>query len=456
MESKNKNTILNFILFTQLSNWSSYALLGKNLIYTQKYPFEKIGCFLKRNKTQVKIQDGVKYKRATIRVNGNGISLRDELDGRDIGTKNQFLIKTDQFLLSKIDARNGAFGVVPPELNNGVITGNFWTFDVDYANVNPHYLTLLMGTKRFQELSQTASVGTTNRNYLQEAAFLNFEIPFPTLEQQGRIVNDYNEKIERTKELERESRELEKGIDKYLFEWLGIQNISNKKEKRILNLVGFANIIRWDTLFILGSLPCLTAKFELKTFSQIITSLNKDSFGKSVRVDSSKHPNNDYLYIGMEHIEKETGRLLELPKVKGWDIKSQTLQVPKNFFIYGKLRPYLNKYWINNTEHENIICSSEFFVFDIQKDINKLFFKYVLSSKFIQNQITDKTSGARMPRINEDIFLNLQFPLPPIEIQNEISRYITESKEKIEENFKLIDILKNQAHDEFEKEIFNH
>lgn len=456
MEGKNKNTILNFILFTQLSNWSSYALLGKNIIYTQKYPFEKIGSFLKRNKTQVKIQDGVIYKRATIRVNGNGISLRDELDGREIGTKNQFLIKTDQFLLSKIDARNGAFGVVPPELNNGVITGNFWTFDVDYSKVNPHYLTLLMGTKRFQELSQTASVGTTNRNYLQEAAFLNFEIPFPTLEEQGRIVNDYNEKIERAKELERESRELEKGIDKNLFEWLGIQNISNKKEKRILNLVGFANIVRWDTLFILGSLPCLTAKFELKTFSQIITSLNKDRFGKSIRVDSSKHPNNNYLYIGMEHVEKETGRLLDLPKVKGWDIKSQTLQVPKNFFIYGKLRPYLNKYWINNTEHENIICSSEFFVFDIQKDINKLFFKYVLSSKFIQDQITDKTSGARMPRINEDIFLNLQFPLPPIEIQNDISKCITESKEKIEENFKLIDIIKKQAHDEFEKEIFNH
>lgn len=36
-------SFLNFIPFTQLVNWSSYALLGKNLIYTQKFPFVRIG-----------------------------------------------------------------------------------------------------------------------------------------------------------------------------------------------------------------------------------------------------------------------------------------------------------------------------------------------------------------------------------------------------------------------------
>jgi type I restriction enzyme, S subunit len=43
------NTHLKFVDFTQLVSWSSYALLGKNLIYTQKYSFVRIGDFLKRN-----------------------------------------------------------------------------------------------------------------------------------------------------------------------------------------------------------------------------------------------------------------------------------------------------------------------------------------------------------------------------------------------------------------------
>src|SRR5690606_9175884 len=139
-----------------------------------------------------------------------------------------------------------------------------------------------------------------------------------------------------------------------------------------------------------------------------------------------------FRYIGMEHIEKDSGVLLELNEVKGKEIKSQTLRVPYNYLIFGKLRPYLNKYWLNDTDFDNIICSSEFFVFDVTEDVDRLFFKYVLSSNFIQAQIADKSSGARMPRINESIFYNLKFPLPKIETQKEIASKISQMLNQIE------------------------
>ena len=449
------NTHLKFVDFTQLVSWSSYALLGKNLIYTQKYSFVRIGEFLKRNKEQVQIEDGVLYKRPTIRINGNGISLRDEVDGKNIGTKNQFRIYKDQFLLSKIDARNGAFGVVPQELDKGIITGNFWTFDVDYTLINPHYLTLLTGTKEFQELCQTASVGTTNRNYLQEDLFLNFEIPLPKLTEQEVLLSNYNNKINQANLLEQQSSDLDGEIEKYLLNELGVKINVNSEKSSLLQLVNFEDTGRWDTLFLLGKIPTLKSKYPLVNFSKAIKFFNKDFNNKSIRVDSSKFPNQEFRYIGMEHIEKETGRLLDMPLVKGKEIKSQTIRVPKGFIVYGKLRPYLNKYWINQTEYNNIICSSEFFVFDIDNGINKFFFKNVLSSKIIQDQIADKTSGARMPRINEDIFFNLQFPLPPIEIQNEIASNISNLISKIEKS-KLDAInLKKEAEQQFEKAIFN-
>lgn len=44
-----------------------------------------------------------------------------------VGTKKQFMINKGQFLISKIDARNGAYGIVPKELDGAIITGNFWT-----------------------------------------------------------------------------------------------------------------------------------------------------------------------------------------------------------------------------------------------------------------------------------------------------------------------------------------
>lgn len=156
----------------------------------------------------------------------------------------------------------------------------------------------------------------------------------------------------------------------------------------------------------------------------------------------------------MEHIEKESGVLLELNEVKGKEVKSQTLRVPHNYLLFGKLRPYLNKYWLNDTDFDNIICSSEFFVFDVTEDINRLFFKYVLSSNFVQAQIADKTSGARMPRINETIFFNLKFPLPSIETQKVIASNISQLLSQIETlNYQAEDNI-NSALVEFEKQIF--
>ena len=72
---------------------------------------ERIGDILTRHKTPVAVQDDVAYKQVTIRTNYKGVVLRDTKMGSEIGTKNQWRVSADQFILSRIDARNGAFGI---------------------------------------------------------------------------------------------------------------------------------------------------------------------------------------------------------------------------------------------------------------------------------------------------------------------------------------------------------
>ena len=117
--TNSNNTYKNFdiVNFSQLYNWSVQYQNDSKIRFTTKYPLVRIKEFLTRNKTAISIQNDVYYKRATIKVRNGGISLRDSEIGNKIGTKNQFLISKGQFLLSKIDARNGAFGVVPDELD---------------------------------------------------------------------------------------------------------------------------------------------------------------------------------------------------------------------------------------------------------------------------------------------------------------------------------------------------
>jgi type I restriction enzyme, S subunit len=155
----------------------------------------KLGSFLKRQYDSVQVDNFEKYKRITIRSKGQGIELRDEVSGIEIGTKNQFKVKHNQFLLSKIDALNGAFGIVPETCDGGIITGNFWTYDLDETILLKEYLNLLCLKQVFTKFSLAASEGTTNRKYLREDKFLNLPITLPTTDEQKTIV----EKVEKVK-----------------------------------------------------------------------------------------------------------------------------------------------------------------------------------------------------------------------------------------------------------------
>jgi type I restriction enzyme M protein len=132
----------------------------------------RLGRVLRRRKDACEIENGVTYKRLRIQVKGRGVVLRDECDGASIGTKRQFVVRQGQFVLSKIDARNGAFGVVPEEADGAVITGNFWAYDVDHSEIVPSLLQYLTRSDAFISFCAVSSPGATNRRYLQEDLFL--------------------------------------------------------------------------------------------------------------------------------------------------------------------------------------------------------------------------------------------------------------------------------------------
>ncbi len=155
---------------------------------TQAWESVRLEQVLKRKKSEIDVDDTQQYKRLTIRIKGLGVEVRDQVLGIQIGTKRQFLVDEGQFILSKIDARNGAFGVIPKICAGGIITGNFWVFDVINTRLDAQYFNFLTKTHQFIEFCIRASEGSTNRLYLQESKFLEQEIPLPPLEEQKRIV----------------------------------------------------------------------------------------------------------------------------------------------------------------------------------------------------------------------------------------------------------------------------
>ncbi|TGE22701.1 N-6 DNA methylase [Hymenobacter metallicola] len=205
IRSNNSNNRLQFTELKDLLNWSVRFAIENKFNYNDAYPLHRLGDFLQRNKNELIIMDDIEYKRVNIKINNRGVYLRDKKLGRDIATKRQFYLKAGQFVLSKIDARNGALGIAPRELDGAAITNDFLAFDINTSLINPYFLSLLTGTKEFIRFCQSCSSGSTNRQRLDENLFLNVEIPLPPLSKQEDMIKDHL----RAQELRAEAEKLE-------------------------------------------------------------------------------------------------------------------------------------------------------------------------------------------------------------------------------------------------------
>lgn len=447
------NKLLKFVQFRDTNNWSLSHLLKSDFIFNKEYKIISLDKVLRKADIEwVHIEDNNKYPILGVRSQGQGVYLNRVALGKELTMKKYQKSKVNHLFYCKVRTVKGQWGIVYPEFENTYGSSNMQYLSIDLTKILPEYLELLLKIKPLTDNWDKNAIGADGRHF-NLSTLLKLKIPLPSsLNIQINIVKAYQDKLDLSILQEEQAEEKEKEIEKYLYKELGIK-ISTKDNQKLLDFVNFKNIERWDSIYLLDG-NNIQSKYNLIPISNIINTFLKDLDNNSLRIDSKKYPTKDFKYIGMENIEKETGKLLQFQDVKGIDIRSTTVKLPKNFFLYGKLRPYLNKYYLNQHDEDNIIISSEFFVFSV-KGINEQYFKYILSSSFIQNQIENHMKGARMPRIGEDTFKNLKIPLPSLEIQDEIVKYIDTLKDDIKDLKEQSIKNKSLALEEFEKEIFN-
>ncbi len=153
---------------------------------------KRISDIITRNKTAVTVEDGLLYKQVTIRTNYKGVVLRGTKEGSTIGTKNQFSVSGGQFILSRIDARNGAFGIIPDELEGAIVTNDFLAFDINEDEVEREFFNVFLQSPIFLEACIKASRGNTNRKRVNEKFFLDYKVNLPPLAEQHQLIKKIN------------------------------------------------------------------------------------------------------------------------------------------------------------------------------------------------------------------------------------------------------------------------
>jgi type I restriction enzyme S subunit len=121
------------------------------------------------------------------------------------------------------------------------------------------------------------------------------------------------------------------------------------------------------------------------------------------------------LYIGLEHIEKDTGKLLGFGCSE--EVRSTKAVFHRGDLLYGKLRPYLNKVYIADFDG---ICSTDILVFSRSPYVLNRYLLYRLLSADFVRYANLNVSGVQHPRTNFKILSQFPLAIPPAAEQRRI------------------------------------
>ncbi len=158
--------------------------------------------------------------------------------------------------------------------------------------------------------------------------------------------------------------------------------------------------------------------FELVSIREIVDE-------RKETLNPQSYPDKLVNYVGLENIQSLTGDLVDFQPKYGKEIRSRSKVFQKGDILYGRLRPYLNKVYLAEEPVASGICSGECYV--LIPRLNTVlpnFLRANLASQYVQQYVQNLQTGSALPRLQLQNLLEIQIPLPPIEIQQEYEDFL--------------------------------
>ncbi|MGQ7689188.1 restriction endonuclease subunit S [Streptococcus suis] len=147
-----------------------------------------------------------------------------------------------------------------------------------------------------------------------------------------------------------------------------------------------------------------------------------------VKLRGEKSVTTDYKkYVGLENIMSQTGQYVQT----GIEVDlTENLTFEVGDILFGKLRPYLRKYW--RAEFSGT-ASSEFVIIK-GSSLNLNFLFWAIQSDSFINDVDSSTYGSKMPRASWEYMKNIKLPFPEsIEEQTQIADFLDKKVAQLDE-----------------------
>ena len=142
----------------------------------------------------------------------------------------------------------------------------------------------------------------------------------------------------------------------------------------------------------------------------------------------------DTWLLDLEDIEKETSRVIYRAKYSERLSKSTKSTFQKGDVLYGKLRPYLNKVVVADTDG---VCTTEIIPIVPSSAIDSQFLRWLMKRPAFLTYVDSLMYGVKMPRLGTDDAVKSIHPLPPLVEQQRIVARIDQLMARCDELEKL-------------------
>ena len=202
-----------------------------------------------------------------------------------------------------------------------------------------------------------------------------------------------------------------------------LERLCSIKKKRLEQLQKLDELIQARFVELFGDLKINSKDWKIVEFNKcasIDTHMVHDFAGYE-----------DYPHIGIDSIEKGTGRLFGYRTIAEDGVISGKYMFTSRHIIYSKIRPNLNKVALPEFDG---LCSADAYPILVKEGIcNREYLGYTLKSKYFLEYILAFSNRTNLPKVNKSQVEGFRLPLPPIELQNQFADFVNQvHKSKVE------------------------
>jgi type I restriction enzyme S subunit len=360
-----------------------------------------------------------------------------------------FFARAGDIVYSKIDVRNGAIGIVPPEVPVATVTSEFPVYRIKKDLALAEYIQLVFRTEHFRRIINGMVSGASGRKRVQPEDLENVEIPLPPLAEQKAIVARWRKAQDEIAAARERVEKRKAAIDARFFADLGLRSPDHLSVPKAFAVV-WEDFLRWGVRF--NQLNQAGADITQGTFPVV----DLDSLLEVVQYGTSEKANSNCEGVPVLRIGniKEGG--LDLSDLKHIPLPIKTLEglllQDGDVLIIrtSGSRDLVGTCAVFRGEGDFIFAS---YLIRLRFDVAKVvpeFASWFQNSSLGRQQVDAVSRQIMQNNINSVELRGLKIPLPPLAVQKQIMERVTAGREEIAREREASDRLARDSNAEVE------